>query len=99
MPTAGPITPFIKTIQSRTLDEVNAIREEALSLGWDEALLYQNRGQYAFPYGDDYGLVCFLDEQVKEHHIGKISAEKIEIVYDKPPYSSLFFYKRKGVAH
>ena len=38
---------------------VDAIRDEALSKGWTEASLYQNRGHY--PAGKWYGLVCVLD--------------------------------------
>ena len=56
--------------------QVDDIREQALALGWSEADLYQNRSQLAYPYGQEYGLVCFL------HHrdIGVITAEAIELL-------------------
>ena len=57
--------------------KVDAIREQALALGWSEAQLYQNRGRYAFPYGQDYGLVCFLDDG---DQVGEITRESIEII-------------------
>lgn len=59
------------------ITKVNAIREEAMSQGWSEAQLYQNRGRLAFPYGQDYGLVCFLDDN---DQVGEITRQAIEII-------------------
>lgn len=56
---------------------VNAIRDEALKLGWTDAGLYQNRGRYPFPYGQDYGLICFLSGG---RTIGEVTALSIEII-------------------
>ena len=56
---------------------VDAIRDQALALGWSEAALYQNRGRYCFPVGGDYGLVCFLHDG---REIGQVTRESIEIV-------------------
>jgi hypothetical protein len=39
---------------------IDSIREEALSKGWTEASLYQNRGH--FIAGKWYGLICILDK-------------------------------------
>ncbi len=57
--------------------KVNAVREQALTLGWSEAQLYQNRGRFTFPCGEDYGLVCFLDEG---EEVGEITRQSIEII-------------------
>ncbi len=53
---------------------INAIREEALSKGWAEASLYQNRGH--FIAGKWYGLICMLDKTDK---IIKIDPQYIHI--------------------
>ena len=58
------------------VEQVDAIREHALTLGWTEPMLYQNRGCLTFPYGPDYGLVCFLGGGKV---IGEITAETITI--------------------
>ncbi len=82
---------FTQPVQRSTLDKVNAIRELALSLGWHEARLYQNRGQLRFPCGDDWGLVCHIFEQagtikdgiaVRKRLIGEVTRQNIEILCD-----------------
>jgi len=57
--------------------KVDAIRDQALALGWSEAGLYQNRGHLRFPAGGCYGLVCFLHPG---DQTGQISAQSIEII-------------------
>ena len=53
---------------------IDAIRDEALSKGWQEASLYQNRGH--FIAGKWYGLICMLDRTDK---IIKIDSKHIHI--------------------
>ncbi|MDP8239414.1 MAG: hypothetical protein P9X24_10015 [Candidatus Hatepunaea meridiana] len=53
---------------------VDTISNEAISKGWTEAALYQNRGHY--PAGKWYGLVCILD---KTDRIEKIDEQFIYI--------------------
>ncbi len=53
---------------------IDSIRDEALSKGWTEASLYQNRGH--FIAGKWYGLICILD---KTDQIEKIDKEIIYI--------------------
>ena len=48
---------FTQRVGASAVPKVDAIRDQALSLGWSEARLYQNRGRFRFPYGQDYGLV------------------------------------------
>jgi len=69
--------------------KVDAIRDRALALGWSERGLYQNRGQFRFPYGEDYGLVCFIGE---EQRIGEVTKQYIEIVSPLPRENRLRFY-------
>ncbi|MDD4664269.1 MAG: hypothetical protein PHD83_06380, partial [Caldisericia bacterium] len=57
------------------LAEVDAIRDQALALGWTEAELYQTRGRFVFPCGNQYGAVCSVDS---DHHIGSVTAAAIE---------------------
>jgi hypothetical protein len=73
--------PFISHVDGEAMSRVDAIRDEALQLGWSEAALYQNRGRHPFPYGQDYGLVCFLSGN---RRVGKVSREHIEIVCRQP---------------
>jgi hypothetical protein len=58
-PAAGD-WPFHEPVSTDAVEQVDAVREEAIALGWSEPSLYQNRSLYRFPCGQDYGLVCFL---------------------------------------
>ena len=69
--------------------KVDAIRDHALSLGWSEARLYRNRGRFRFPLGEDYGLVCFLEENQR---IGEVTRRYIEIVGPPPRENILRFH-------
>lgn len=80
---------FSKKVSSSTIAKVNAIRDHAISLGWNEARLYQNRGRFRFPGGEDYGLVCFINDN---NRIGEVTAEYIEIIGPPPRGNRLRFY-------
>jgi hypothetical protein len=69
--------PFTEAATPEAVARVDAIRDQALALGWSEAGLYQNRGHLRFPTGGEYGLVCFLHSGDR---IGEISAQSIEIL-------------------
>lgn len=73
--------PFTLPVAPEAITKVDAIRDVAVELGWTEATLYQNRGRYPFPYGQDYGLVCFLSGN---HHVGEVTRESIEVVCRRP---------------
>ncbi|MCL6508163.1 MAG: hypothetical protein K6T59_14195, partial [Bryobacteraceae bacterium] len=81
--------PFTEKVLPSAVVKVDAIREQALALGWSERSLYQNRGQFRFPYGEDYGLVCFISE---EQRIGEVTKQYIEIVSPLPRENRLRFY-------
>jgi len=68
---------FTENVSPEAVAQVDAIRDQALSLGWTEATLYQNRGHLCFPTGDTYGLVCFLHGGSV---IGEVTARFIEII-------------------
>jgi hypothetical protein len=80
---------FTQQVSPEAVAKVDAIRDAAISLGWSEARLYQNRGCLRFPYGQDYGLVCFLDGDV---HIGEVTRQSIEIVGTTSQHNRLRFY-------
>ena len=80
---------FTQPVRLSTVPKVDAIRDQALSLGWSEAQLYQNRGRFRFPCGQDYGLVCFLEE---DKRIGKVTRQSIEIIGPPPQERCLRFY-------
>ncbi len=63
--------PSTLSVAPEAVAQVDAIREEAMQLGWTEAGLYQNRGRYPFPYGQEYGLVCFLSGA---RQVGEVTA-------------------------
>ena len=81
--------PYAEKVSSSAVAKVNAIREQALALGWSEMRLYQNRGQFRFPCGEDYGLVCFIGETQR---IGEVTKQYIEIISPPPRESRLRFY-------
>ena len=80
---------FTQRVKPSALAKVDAVRDLALSLGWSEALLYQNRGRFSFPCGQNYGLVCFLDDQ---RTIGEVTRQSIEIIGPPPQENRLRFY-------
>ncbi len=80
---------FTQRVRSSAVPKVDAIRDQALALGWSEAGLYQNRGRFRFPCGEDYGLVCFLDENKR---VGKVTRQSIEIVGPPPQEYRLRFF-------
>jgi hypothetical protein len=67
---------FYQPVSPRAVEAVDAIREQAFALGWTEPMLYQNRSRFAFPCGQDYGLVCFLGGGKV---VGEITADTIAI--------------------
>ena len=69
--------PFTEPVASEAVGMVDAIRDQALALGWSEAGLYQNRGVLRFPCGHDYGLVCFLHSGAR---VGEVTEQWIEII-------------------
>ena len=74
---AVPASPCAKAVSPRAVAQVDAIQDEAFALGWSHASLYATRGRYAFPCGQDYGLVCFLDAGDR---VGSVTREYIELV-------------------
>jgi hypothetical protein len=81
--------PFTESVTAESLAQVDAIREQALALGWSEAALYQNRGLLRFPCGHDYGLVCHLHSGAR---VGETATQWIEVV--SPRGARLRFYRR-----
>lgn len=84
--------PFTEPVSPEALSKVDAIRDRALTLGWSEAGLYQNRGRHRFPVGGDYGLVCFLHHR---REIGEVTTESIEVVC--PSGSRLRHYRQSRI--
>jgi len=68
---------FTEPVPPEAVAKANAVREQALAAGWSEAQLYQSRGRYSFPCGQDYGLVCFLHG---DDRVGEIACQSIEII-------------------
>ena len=68
--------PFVEPVARDAVAKVDAVRDEALALGWSDAALYQNRGHLAFPVGGEWGLVCFLTDGAT---IGAVTREAIAI--------------------
>ena len=78
-PATGEYT-FEHPVTAEAVRKVDAIRDEAETLGWAEARLYQNRGCIAFPCGQDWGLVCFIGPN---DALGKITETHIEIIHNR----------------
>jgi hypothetical protein len=81
--------PFTESVSTEAVAKVDAIRDQAERLGWNQASLYQNRGRHPFPYGQDYGLVCFVSGG---HQIGDVTAQSIEIIATSRSGASNRFY-------
>lgn len=80
---------FAQEVSPRAIAKVDAIRDQAISLGWSQVRLYQNCGSLRFPYGQDYGLACFADGDVR---IGEVTRQSIEIVGTTSKENRLRFY-------
>ena len=68
---------FTRHVPPEAVAKVDVIRDRALACGWTEARLYQNRGNLRYPCGDEWGLVCALDDG---ETIGEVTRRYIEIV-------------------
>jgi len=83
--------PFTQVVSPEAIAQVDAIRDKPLSLGWSREALYANTGRLRFPYGQDYGLVCFLGAGTR---VGEVTAGWIEI-YHGARKQPLRFYRHK----
>jgi hypothetical protein len=79
---------FYEAVTPAAIAKVDAIREQALAQGWKIERLYQNRGRFRFPLGEDYGLVCLVDE---DEQLGEVTPRYIEI-RGIPPRDHLLKY-------
>ncbi len=75
--------------------KVNDIRERAHALGWTDADLFQTSGQFKFPCGQDYGLVCFL----RGRRVGDITADNVALVPEKTGGAVLTFHRPHRMVH
>lgn len=80
---------FTQPVTQTALSQVDALFDEAAALGWSYAALYQNRGLFIFPHGQDYGVVCFLNGK---RRIGKITSRYIELLSPPPGDKILRLY-------
>jgi hypothetical protein len=91
----GDSWPFTQPVSFEAVLAVDEIRDEALRQGWSEAALYQNRGRFRFPCGQDYGLVCCL------HHgdrIVEVTSAAIAMLPAGRNDAPLRFYRAPGTA-
>jgi hypothetical protein len=70
--------PFAADVDSCAVAKVDAIRIQAMDLGWTEAQLYQNQGRLRFPCGEHYGLICFVRG---DRNISGMTESYIEIIH------------------
>ena len=69
---------FNKPVNPASVRMVDAIRKSAQARGWSDERLYQNRGRFPFPLGQDYGLACFVGP---DDELGEITETHIEIIH------------------
>lgn len=84
---------FNQRVSKYAIAQVDGIRDEALAKGWTEAELYQTRGRFSFPCGQQYGLACFIH---RDQRVGKVTEKNIEIVY--PDGHALRLYRKEVTA-
>lgn len=77
------------SVLPEAIAKVDVIRDKAMALGWTKNGLYQTQGQFKWPCGQDYGLVCFLE---KDERIGEVTRQFIEII--RPSGVRQRFYNR-----
>lgn len=87
-----PDLPFRVAVTETALKKVRAKEKEAFAKGWSADDLYQNRGALAFPYGKEYGLICFLSKDQRE--IGDITEQAISIAVKTPHGQRIMRFKR-----
>jgi len=75
---------FTEHVAPEAVAMVDAIRERALALGWTHNQLYQNRGNFKFPCGPEWGLVGLLGPGTR---IGEVTRQYIEIISAGPTTS------------
>lgn len=80
---------FHQEVSPVAIAKVDTIRDTALALGWSLPRLYQNRGRFGFPLGDDYGLVCFVGD---DERLGEVTRPFIEVRGIQPGTHQLKFY-------
>lgn len=73
----------------RAIRLVDAIRDQALDLGWSCERLYRHEGFHKRPFAAHYGLVCYVGTQDR---IGEVTRQSIEIVGPPPRENRLRFY-------
>jgi len=83
---------FLQHVRSSAIQKVRAIEGQAITAGWSHAKLYQNRGCFRFPHGQDYGAVCFIGEY---QSFGAVTERSLEVVY--PDGHSLYIRRRTDV--
>lgn len=81
--------PHTYGVSPEAVAKVDAIQDAALALGWKKDRLYQNRSRHSFPYGQEYGLVCYVDGA---QSIGGVTREFIEIIGGASREGHLRFY-------
>lgn len=85
---------FYKKAVDGAISAVARIESEAKKFGWKENELYSRASNMKFPYGDDWGLISYLEHGDR---IGRIDGEGIEII--NTAGNSLVYRKtaRKGL--
>lgn len=68
---------------------VDAIREEALALGWTTDGLYRSENYERRPFGGGYGLVCYIEPGWR---IGRVTRQSIELIGPPPAEPRMRFY-------
>ena len=68
---------------------VDAIRDQALTLGWTMESLYFSEGYERRPLGARYGLVCYIGQ---EERLGEVCRQSIELIGPGPRETRMRLY-------
>ena len=74
---------------ARARELVDAIRDQALAMGWTMESLYFSDGYERRPIGPRYGLVCYIHIQDR---IGEVTRQSIELIGPPPLETRSRFY-------
>jgi hypothetical protein len=74
---------------ARARELVDAIRDQALALGWTMESLYFSEGYDRRPFAARYGLLCYIHGQDR---IGEVTLQSIELIGPAPLQTRSRFY-------
>jgi len=81
---------FKKRNSDIAIIKIDNITKEAKEMGWTDKELYRSESKFRFPFGEEWGLVCYMDQGDKIENV-----QKYWITIRSKTGSITKFYKKK----